>query len=281
MEFLRYIPKAYLSWFLGTLANIPLPQPLAGWLVGAFARAYRIDPASATREFRSFRSIGDFFTRDLKPELRPLGEGLVSPVDGTLRRAESIASDGTVVQVKDRSYSIATLLGDEGAAARFAQGQCWNFYLSPQDAHHIFAPASGKIVKTIHIPGRLWPVNDWALHNIEGLFAVNERVVTLIESEWGLVAVVMVGATNVGRISLAYTDCETNVRPWKRLSKRELIHEPAIAVERGAKIGTFKMGSSVVLLTERALCSIDGINEQRVVTFRSALSSLSCSFQQG
>lgn len=258
MEFLRYIPKSYLSWCLGSLANIPLPQPFAGWLVGIFARAYKIDPSTATREFRSFRSIGEFFTRDLRPELRPLGEGVLCPVDGTLRRAEDIRANGTVVQVKDKNYSISALLGGDASAQRFLQGQSWNFYLSPQDAHHIHSPVSGAIVKTIHIPGKLWPVNDWALYNIEGLFAVNERVVTLIESEHGLIGVVMVGATNVGRIALSYTDCETNARPWKREHQREIVHSPPIAIERGAKIGTFKMGSSVVMLTERKIHSLEG-----------------------
>lgn len=267
MKFLRYIPKSYLSWCLGSLANIPLPQPVAGWLVGIFARAYKIDPSSATREFKSFRSIGEFFTRDLKPELRPLGNGVLCPVDGTLRRAEDIRADGTVVQVKDKGYSIAALLGGDGSAQRFAQGQSWNFYLSPQDAHHIHSPVSGSIVKTIHIPGKLWPVNDWALYNIEGLFAVNERVVTLIESEYGLIGVVMVGATNVGRIALSYTDCETNTRPWHREHQREIVHSPPIAIERGAKIGTFKMGSSVVMLTERNLHSLEGQRGLRKVRY--------------
>jgi phosphatidylserine decarboxylase len=123
-------------------------------------------------------------------------------------------------------------------------------YLSPKDAHHIYSPVSGRIVKTVHIPGALWPVNDWALHSIDGLFAVNERVITFIESQFGLVAVVMIGATNVGKISLAYTALETNVRPWKKKSVQTIRHSPAVSVACGDKIGTFKMGSSVILITE-------------------------------
>lgn len=271
MKALRYIPKSYLSWCLGSLAHIPLPQPFAGMLVGTFARAYKIDPTTATQEFSTFPSIGRFFTRDLKPELRPIGDGVVCPVDGTLRRAEDIATDGTIVQVKDKNYSLCTLVGDEATANRLAHGQCWNFYLSPQDAHHIHAPVTGSISKTVHIPGKLWPVNDWALYNVEGLFAVNERVVTVIESDFGLVAVVMVGATNVGRISLAYTECETNTRPWIRGEKRIIDHAPAIPVEKGAKIGTFKMGSSVILLTERKLFSLEAVRELQKTTYGSSL----------
>jgi phosphatidylserine decarboxylase len=273
MKALRYIPKSYLSWCLGSLAHIPLPQPFAGLLVGAFARAYNIDPSTATQPFRSFPSIGRFFIRDLKPELRPVGEGLVCPVDGTLRRAEDVSSDGRLVQIKDKTYDLSTLVGDEATAERLAQGQSWNFYLSPQDAHHIYAPVDGEIKRTIHIPGKLWPVNDWALDNVESLFAVNERVVTLIESDYGLIAVIMVGATNVGRISLAYVDVETNTCPWRKAHPKTIEHSPAISVSKGSKIGTFKMGSSVILLTERRLFSLQSVQGLQKVIFGRSLES--------
>lgn len=248
---IRWLPLAYLSWFVGKLANLPLPKPLAVLSVGIFSRAYGIDPSLATRPFETFRSIGEFFTRDLRPELRPIGEGVVSPVDGTLRTFQNIPADGAVAQVKGRSYSIESLLGGDELCKRFLGGQLWNFYLSPKDAHHIHAPVNGRVVRTVRIPGRLWPVNDWALRSVDGLFAVNERIVTFIETAEGLVAVVMVGATNVGRISLAYVPMETNLKPWSRKPIQSLTHDPAIPVAKGMKLGTFKMGSSVLLLTER------------------------------
>jgi phosphatidylserine decarboxylase len=123
-------------------------------------------------------------------------------------------------------------------------------YLSPRDAHHIYSPVGGTIVKTVHIPGALWPVNDWALHSIDALFAVNERVVTFIESQYGLLAVVMIGATNVGKISLGYAPLETNSRPWEKKSLRTIVHAPGVPVACGDKLGTFKMGSSVIVITE-------------------------------
>jgi phosphatidylserine decarboxylase len=250
MDILRFLPLSYLSWFVGFWANLPLPQPLARWTILVFARAYGIDPTQASRPLETFRSIGEFFTRDLKPELRPILADCVFPVDGTLRSCEDLTSDCEISQVKGKSYSLRKLLGDDEFVQRLSSGQLWNMYLSPRDAHHIYAPVSGKIVKTVHIPGALWPVNDWALHSIDGLFAVNERVVTFIESEFGLVAVVMIGATNVGKISLAYTALETNVRPWEKRSMRTILHSPTVSVACGEKIGTFKMGSSVILITE-------------------------------
>jgi phosphatidylserine decarboxylase len=259
MGWLRFVPLSYLSWFVGKLANLPLPQPLARWTIQIFASAYGIDPSLATRPLSDFRSIGEFFTRDLKPEHRPIQAERVFPVDGTLRSVSSLSTDGHIEQVKGKFYSLRQLLAEDSSVARFASGQLWNMYLSPKDAHHIYAPVSGKIVRTVHIPGALWPVNDWALSSVEGLFAVNERIVTYIDSEIGLVAVIMVGATNVGRISLSYLQFETNRAPWKKHTVRSFEHAQPICVTCGDKIGTFKMGSSVVLVSERPLAEADKV----------------------
>jgi phosphatidylserine decarboxylase len=198
----------------------------------------------------------------------------VCPVDGTLRSCTDLTAGGEVIQVKGKSYTVAQLVGDSELARRFEQGQLWNFYLSPQDAHHIHAPVDGEIVETIHIPGKLWPVNDWALHSVDGLFVVNERVVTLIQSTHGLVAVVMVGATNVGRIKLAYTDLITNRIPWAAKTHKRLKHEPPIPVARGSKIGTFMMGSSVIMVSERHLAPNPQLKELRKVTYGASLDKI-------
>jgi phosphatidylserine decarboxylase len=267
MQWISYIPKSYLSWFVGTMANLPLPKPVSTILVRWFARAYKIDSSLATRPLESFPSIGAFFTRDLRPQVRPVGEGIVSPVDGTLRSAQDVSSVGDATLVKGRNYSIAGFLGNDHLAARFSNGQVWNFYLSPQDAHHIFSPVDGKIVRTVHIPGKLWPVNDWALASVDGLFCVNERVVTFIESAQGLVAVVMVGATNVGRIALAYDTLETNTAPWIRHAQRSIEYSNPIAVSRGEKLGTFKMGSSVLVVFEKRPADVSQAKPLEKVTY--------------
>jgi phosphatidylserine decarboxylase len=274
MDFLRFIPKAYLSWFVGHLIRLPLPAPLARLSIRVFAKLYSIEPSMATLPLSGYRCIGDFFIRDLRLELRPIAGPIVCPVDGKLRSCADLDAEGDVTQVKGVSYKIADLLGNDPLTERFRQGQLWNFYLSPQDAHHIHSPVDGRIVKTIHLPGALWPVNDWALHSIPGLFAVNERVVTFIESDLGLVAVVMVGATNVGRIKLSYLDVETNKAPWKRSSPRTFEHSSPIDIARGAKLGTFKMGSSVILVTERRLAPMDLYEAGIKVRYGSCLNEL-------
>lgn len=230
---------------------MPVPWPLNEISIRIFARAYAIDLTTATKPVKEYRSVGDFFTRDLHSHLRPIGEGFVSPVDGRLRCVDTIPSEGTLTQTKGKSYSTEALLGDAELAKKFRGGTCFNFYLSPTDAHHIFAPCAGHIVSTIHIPGKLWPVNNWALHNVDGLFAVNERVVTVIEAGEELIAIVMVGATNVGRIEVTYTPLITNTAPWKSVTRSVVTHPRPIPVTKGEKIGTFHMGSSVVVLTSR------------------------------
>ncbi len=239
---------------MGFLINLSLPPILARVSISVFIKLYKIDPSGASKEISQYRCIGEFFTRDLKPEQRPINSGLVSPVDGTLRSyQDKLEPGGRISQVKGRDFLLSELLANDPLVDRFSQAQLWNIYLSPSDVHHIFSPVAGRIFKTVHIPGRLWPVNDWALANVERLFAVNERVVTFIDSGdsgYGLVCVVMVGATNVGRIALTYTDVETNLKPWQRRSVRAIEHVPPVVVNAGDKIGTFKMGSSVLVLTE-------------------------------
>jgi phosphatidylserine decarboxylase len=251
MKITAYLPFSYISWLLGALARMPLPQPLARWTIQIFASVYQIDHRQATEPLDSYRCIGDFFIRDLKSELRPIGGPIVSPVDARVRNAEPAPSGGVLPQIKDKTYSLQALFGGDAIANQFSEGHFWNFYLSPSDAHHIYAPVAGSIVKTIHIPGRLWPVNDWALNSVDALFAVNERIITIIESEFGTFAVIMVGATNVGRISLSYDSLVTNRYPWSRKSISTRTHSEAHSVACGEKIGTFNMGSSVILLSQR------------------------------
>jgi len=247
---LRFVPKNHASYFVGKLVHLPLPPPLATPLVRWFARAFDIDTEIAARPLHEYPSIGAFFTRELKEGFRPVAGTVVSPVDGTLRGFGSV-TDGKIEQVKGKTYSMRTFLGDDELSGRFEEGVYFNFYLSPQDYHHIHSPVDGDVVKSVHIPGRLWPVNDWSLRNIEDLFSVNERVVTFLQTEsMGLVAVVMVGATNVGKMSVTYDAFITNTALAKRTVERHAYDKP-LRLAAGARLGTFHMGSSVVVLFEK------------------------------
>jgi phosphatidylserine decarboxylase len=223
-----------------------LPKPIARSLVHWFARTYEIDTDAAGKPLHDYPSIGHFFTRDLREGLRPIEGNLVSPVDGTLRNFGPVV-DGRLEQVKGKNYTLARFLGDESYAKRFEGGAYFNLYLSPQDYHHVHSPVQGRVVRSIHIPGMLWPVNDWSMANVDELFSINERVVTYVECDLGLVAVVMIGATNVGKISVVYDDFISNAGGDKPVARD---YEPSIAIEAGGRLGTFHMGSSVVMIFE-------------------------------
>ncbi len=245
-RYLRYVPKNHLSRFIGRLVHARLPRPIARRLVRWFATKYQIDVGAADRQLHDYPSIGDFFTRDLREGLRPIESDFVSAVDGTLRSFGMITG-GVLEQVKGKTYTLDSFLGDPAYAKRYEKGVFFNFYLSPQDYHHVHSPVSGKIVRSVHIPGKLWPVNDWSLANVEELFSINERVVTYIDSSLGLVSAVMIGATNVGKISVTYDSFISNAGPGKSVARD---YQPPIDIAAGARLGTFHMGSSVVVLIE-------------------------------
>lgn len=245
-RFLRYVPKNHLSRAMGRLVHARLPRPIARRLVGWFANTYQIDVDAASKDLGEYPSIGHFFVRDLREGLRPIESEFVCPVDGTLRNF-GVVENGRLEQVKGKTYTLARFLGDENAE-RYANGSYFNLYLSPQDYHHVHFPVGGKIARSVHIPGMLWPVNDWSLANIDELFSINERVVTYVDGALGRVAVVMIGATNVGKISVTYDSFVSNTSAAKKTVARD--YEPPIDIAAGARLGTFHMGSSVVMLIE-------------------------------
>jgi phosphatidylserine decarboxylase len=255
-RYLRYVPKNRLSRAVGRLVHARLPRPIARLLVHRFARTYQIDVDAAGKPLHEYPSIGHFFIRDLREGLRPIESDFVSPVDGVLRNFGNV-EHGRIEQVKGKTYTVASFLGDEEYARRFQDGAFFNLYLSPQDYHHVHSPVSGNIVRSVHIPGKLWPVNDWSLHNVDQLFSVNERVVTYVECALGLVAVVMIGATNVGKISVVYDSFISNSAGTTRTAARD--YAPSTPIAAGDRLGTFHMGSSVVILLEPGRIDIKGV----------------------
>lgn len=245
-RFLRYVPKNHLSRVMGHLVHTRLPRPIARRLVHWFARSYEIDLDAAGKPAHEYPSIGHFFIRDLREGLRPIESDFVSPADARLR-GFGLIENGRLEQIKGKSYTVARFLGSEEDAQRYAGGVYFNLYLSPQDYHHVHSPVSGAIVRSVHIPGKLWPVNDWSLQNIDELFSVNERIVTYIDTEkYGRVATVMIGATNVGKMTVTYDSFISNAGQAKTVSR----DYTGIPIAAGDRLGTFHMGSSVVVLVE-------------------------------
>jgi phosphatidylserine decarboxylase len=247
---LRVIPKNALSRLVGGLARARAPRALRLAAMRAFAWRYGVD-LSECCELGSFRTFGEFFARPLRPGLRPIASGdelIVSPVDGVVSQAGR-AEGGRLVQAKGLDYTLGALLADATLAARFHGGPFATLYLSPRDYHRIHFPLGGRITGYRYVPGRLWPVNPASVRGVPGLFTVNERLATLLETPLGACAVVAVGATVVGRIR-AYYDPDVPVSNLPRARPVARDYATPLPVEKGEELGAFEMGSTVILLFE-------------------------------
>jgi len=242
------LPRRALSRWAGRVARAPASR----WLIPWYARHYRVDMAEAAIPPAGFRSLQEFFTRQLRPGLRPIAaseRGLVSPCDGTVGACGRVA-DGTLVQAKGRAYRLDELLGAE-SSVRFADGLYCTLYLSPRDYHRVHAPAAGVVRQAWYVPGADWPVNPAAVRSVPRLFAVNQRLVTLLETPRGCVAVVMVGACLVGAIRAAY-DPLWNAGPSPHAAATRH-YDPPCRLACGQELGLFEFGSTVILVAEPAL----------------------------
>ncbi len=248
---LRLLPKNALSRLAGAVTRWRAPAPLRLAAMRAFAARYRID-LSECPGLDCYRTFGEFFARPLHPGLRPVAPGervVISPVDGVVSETGAAAA-GKLVQAKGLEYPVASLLGDAALARRLEGGSFLTIYLSPRDYHRIHFPLGGRVIGYRYIPGRLWPVNPASVRTVPGLFGVNERLVTVLETPVGTCALVAVGATVVGRVRAAYDPAVplTN-RPGARAQARD--YQEPIPVSKGQELGAFEIGSTVILLFER------------------------------
>jgi phosphatidylserine decarboxylase len=217
------------------------------WFIGHFGinmdEALESDP-------HAYEHFNAFFTRALKPGVRPIVEGegeLACPVDGAISQARVIA-DGRVFQAKGHDYSLEQLLGGSVERAKpFLGGSFATIYLSPRDYHRIHMPLTGTLREMVHVPGRLFSVNPATTRVIPGLFARNERVVSIFDTAVGPMAMVKVGAVNVGSIETVWAGEVTPpagrvVRSWHYEG------DEALTLEKGAEMGRFNMGSTVIVV---------------------------------
>jgi len=225
------------------------------WLKNAlmkwFIRHFKVDMDEAAQpDYMQYEFFNAFFTRELKADVRPLASGekvLVCPVDGTVSQAGAIR-DGVIFQAKGHDYtSLALLGGYEDIAQQFRQGSFATLYLSPRDYHRIHMPCDATLQQMVYVPGRLFSVNPKTVRTIPGLFARNERVVALFDTAFGPMAMVLVGAINVACIETMWHGVVTPphrqpVHRWQYAG-----HED-IRLAKGAEMGRFNMGSTVICL---------------------------------
>jgi phosphatidylserine decarboxylase len=244
---LQYLPRKHFSRLCGQVADLPLPGILLQPLIRTFAWAFGVDWSEAALPPGAYRNFTEFFTRELKPGMRPIASGettLISPVDGTIGQYGTIR-DGRLIQAKGIDYSVEALLGDPERARRYEGGEFLTIYLAPHNYHRIHSMVDGEVQAFSYIPGDLWTVSPLGVEHVEGLFAVNERLTSFITTSAGECALVKVGATVVGRIRVRY-DGQISNRP--DATTRHAILNPAFPIRRGEELGQFELGSTVVLL---------------------------------
>ncbi len=218
-------------------------------LTRGFLALYAIDMTEALDpDPYGYESFNAFFTRALAPGRRPIAAAagaIASPVDGTVSESGSIRHDA-LLQAKGREYALRDLLAGQDWAARFENGAFATIYLAPYNYHRIHLPLGASLLETVYVPGRLFSVNTVTARLVPGLFARNERVLTLFESAAGRFALVLVGALNVGSMATVWAG---DITPAKH---RVVSRLPAAGWqgEKGVELGRFNMGSTVILLFE-------------------------------
>ena len=241
------LPKKALTAFAGFVAAAQwggMTTSLIQW----FVKRYQVNMAEAANpDIASYASFNEFFTRPLKAGARPLAAAdFICPVDGAISQLGPIQKD-QIFQAKGHHYSSTALVGGDAAlAAQFDNGSFATIYLSPRDYHRIHMPCDGRLTRMIYVPGDLFSVNPTTARGVPGLFARNERVVCVFESDHGPFVLTLVGATIVGSMATVWHGV---VNPPRWPDVCEWNYEPgAVSLRKGEEMGRFLLGSTVVML---------------------------------
>lgn len=244
---LQYLaPQHALSWLSGILCNCHW-RWWKNWQINLLIKRYGADLRTAKLEhIDDYPTFNSFFTRTLKPELRPLVQGnnqIACPVDGTISQIGKIQHE-LLFQAKGFYFNLTALMGgSETHANAFVAGNYATLYLAPQDYHRVHMPLTGTLRETIYIPGKLFSVNQLTTQHIPQLFSRNERLVCLFDTAVGPMAVILVGAMLVSSIQTVWSEKEVYAKTIKNTR-----YPNPIQIERGAELGHFKMGSTVIVL---------------------------------
>ena len=238
------LPQHLLSRLMFRFARIRAPwikNSFTSW----FVSKYKVNLNEAELEdIKEYKHFNDFFTRSLKAGSRPLSDSkVVSPVDGEVSQFGSI-EESIIVQAKGKKYSVEALLADKSKNDLYSSFA--TIYLSPKDYHRIHMPFDGRLKLMKYIPGNLFSVNQRTVNNIDQVFARNERLICNFNTEYGEIALVMVGAIFVGSMETSWEGQVTP--PYTKLVKTFDYDSRQIDLFKGEELGRFNMGSTVILL---------------------------------
>ncbi|MEJ6020946.1 archaetidylserine decarboxylase [Ramlibacter sp. PS4R-6] len=241
------LPKLLMTQMAGVVANLH-GGALTHALIRRFVRQYKVDMSEAANpDIESYATFNDFFTRPLREGARPIaGAPFVCPVDAAISQFGPIEHD-QIFQAKGHSYSTRALVGgDQQLAHQFDHGHFATLYLAPKDYHRIHMPCDGRLTRMIYIPGALFSVNPLTARHVPSLFARNERVVCVFDTEYGPFVNVLVGATIVGSMATVWHGVVNPPRPGKIREWR--YDDQDIRLKKGEEMGRFLLGSTVVML---------------------------------
>jgi phosphatidylserine decarboxylase len=250
------LPHRLLSSLARRLAYSSRPG-LKQWLIDTVVRRFGVDLAEAAEpDPRAYPTFNAFFTRALKPGARvaePDPQALLMPADGRISQLGPI-QDGRIFQAKGQSFTAAELLGDDAAAAPFANGLYATVYLSPRDYHRVHMPWAGTLRETVHVPGRLFSVGTDAVASVPRLFARNERLVCHFDTDFGPMCLVMVGALLVSGVETVWSGEEIPAY-GDRITRKDW-RGKGIALDRFAEMARFNYGSTVIVLLPRGVATL-------------------------
>ena len=274
---LQYLlPKRLISWFVFRLTRVRV-RWFKNLCIRVFCRLYPIRMDEALKpDIGDFASFNEFFTRELRPGIRSLGgpaARILCPADGTVSQAGQI--DGQrVLQAKDRSYSLAALLGDAELATIIRGGSFATIYLAPFNYHRVHMPIDGKLLSMRYLPGTLFSVNSATVNGVDSLFARNERIVCEFATDVGRMVQILVGAFNVGSMATVWAG-DVTPRQERNIDYRRYDDEQ-VRLARGDEMGRFNMGSTVIVMFGQGAVGLDpAIESGRTVELGQTL-ALAC-----
>ncbi|MET0547703.1 MAG: archaetidylserine decarboxylase [Xanthomonas sp.] len=251
------LPHRLLSSLARRLAYSSRPG-LKQWLIDTVVRRFGVDLSEAAQsDATAYPTFNAFFTRALKPGARvadPDPQALLMPADGRISQLGRI-QEGRIFQAKGQSFTAAELLGDDAAAAPFANGLYATVYLSPRDYHRVHMPWTGTLRETVHVPGRLFSVGTDAVRSVPRLFARNERLVCHFDTDFGPMVSVMVGALLVSGVETVWSGVEIP-RYADRITRKDW-RGKGIVLERFAEMARFNYGSTVIVLLPPGVAAFD------------------------
>lgn len=264
------LPQHGLTRLVGKFASSKAGS-LTTAVIRLFVKQYKVNMDEALHSDPAhFKTFNEFFVRELKPGMRPVVEDnsiIAHPADACVSQFGPI-TDGQLIQAKGHTYSAQELLGGDATLAQeFADGEFATLYLSPRDYHRVHMPCDGVLRQMIYVPGDLFSVNPLTAENVPNLFARNERVVCIFDTEFGPMAQVLVGATIVGSIELTWAGTVTpprgnTVYTWDYPAEGN----KSVHFNKGDEMGRFKLGSTVINLFAKDAIEFDQTMQNNVPT---------------